>query len=286
MNNNIQRFLTFFYQQPRLGRMGLKGLNLSLKMVLSTPLVRDYWPWTNPAKNSMSYLPAEAPVRTASRKIEVDRSVDTPSQFVLPEALLEKLIDQSTQRVIMDFCICRNSHECQHYRHDIGCLFMGAATAKLPPGLCRPAERDEAKAHVRKALENGLVPLAGKVNVDNTGFLILDRKTLLSVCFCCHCCCMMGYFRHGPARHLDRIFPVLEGVSITVTEACQGCGTCVETCIFQAITIQNGKAIHSDKCRGCGRCVRACPQQAVSLSLEDWDTAQKFSHRISTRVSF
>lgn len=52
---------------------------------------------------------------------------------------------------------------------------------------------------------------------------------------------------------------------------CTGCGTCVETCSFEAIAIEKGEGvlnlarIDSLRCAGCGNCMVACPSKAITL---------------------
>ena len=146
--------------------------------------------------------------------------------------------------------------------------------------------KEQALAHARRAVGLGLVPMTGKVRVDNSLFFVKDEKKLLTVCFCCHCCCMMGYLKHTPAEHLDQVITPVEGLVIEVTDACTGCGTCVETCIFEAISIKDGKAVHSAQCRGCGRCERYCPNGAITITLTNLDFKQEVKKRISSHVSF
>ncbi|MDO4496775.1 MAG: RnfABCDGE type electron transport complex subunit B [Bacteroidales bacterium] len=46
--------------------------------------------------------------------------------------------------------------------------------------------------------------------------------------------------------------------------SCIGCGKCVKTCKFEAITLDNNLAwIDSDKCKACGMCVAECPKGAI-----------------------
>ena len=45
-----------------------------------------------------------------------------------------------------------------------------------------------------------------------------------------------------------------------------GLGTCVASCVFDAIHIENGVAVVDyDKCQACGRCVEACPKHIIKL---------------------
>lgn len=46
-------------------------------------------------------------------------------------------------------------------------------------------------------------------------------------------------------------------------EKCIGCGVCVTTCPFGAISLQDGKAVISLACTQCGACVDVCPVKAI-----------------------
>ena len=49
-------------------------------------------------------------------------------------------------------------------------------------------------------------------------------------------------------------------------ELCTGCGTCVDVCPVEAITIEKEKAvIDADSCVDCGTCVDECPVEAISM---------------------
>ena len=47
---------------------------------------------------------------------------------------------------------------------------------------------------------------------------------------------------------------------------CLGYGTCVKTCTFNAIHIENGVAVvDKEKCKACGKCVSVCPHHLIEL---------------------
>lgn len=50
------------------------------------------------------------------------------------------------------------------------------------------------------------------------------------------------------------------------TDECTGCGTCVDECASEAISLnENDIAVVNDECTECGLCVDACPTGAISL---------------------
>ncbi len=53
-------------------------------------------------------------------------------------------------------------------------------------------------------------------------------------------------------------------VKVDVDE-CVGCGTCVDECPQEAISMNDGDiAVIGDECTDCGLCVEACPTAAIS----------------------
>ncbi len=255
---------------------GMKGLEMSY-FVGRVPILKKVHPWTSGDKNSCTYFPT---------KVDVNQEMGQAVNEVYPPEVVHEFIDKANHIVRMDKCLCRNGQDCQNHSHDLGCLFMGQTALGMPPQISQEVTKEEAHEHVEKAVENGLVPLAGKVRVDNFAFLLPDRDQLLSVCFCCHCCCMMGYYRHA-GDQMDEMMIPLEGVKITVNpDVCQGCGTCIETCIFEAISVKDGIAVHSDACRACGRCTRYCPNGAVSLTIESPTTKDDVTQRVESYVNY
>ncbi|HOM56956.1 MAG TPA: 4Fe-4S binding protein [Candidatus Latescibacteria bacterium] len=49
-------------------------------------------------------------------------------------------------------------------------------------------------------------------------------------------------------------------------EECTGCGSCVEVCPSEAITMDDDVAVvNPEECTECGACVDECPSEAITL---------------------
>ena len=51
---------------------------------------------------------------------------------------------------------------------------------------------------------------------------------------------------------------------------CVACGSCINACPLNAITIQKGcyAIVSTDKCAGCGKCAKECPASIIELKEE------------------
>ena len=55
-------------------------------------------------------------------------------------------------------------------------------------------------------------------------------------------------------------------MSINVdTELCSGCASCVDSCPYGAIELENDKAKILANCNLCGACVDVCPEEAITI---------------------
>ncbi len=277
-----QSFLTKLYTSPLATKLSLSGLNVSFYLIEKTPWLKNVIPMTSPNKNNMTYLPnSRNIIDDTPRTVAVNESAGNISSEIIPRRILDDLIDVNSTHVIMDKCICRTGFKCQNFTNEIGCLFMGETAKKLPRGLGRKVTKEAAHQHVSRASEIGLVAMVGKVNVDNLGFLTPDTKELLSICFCCHCCCMMGFYKHD-TEHLKKLFKPIEGIQVNTTYKCIGCGSCVETCIFDNIINKNGITFHLDNCSGCGRCEATCENGGVEIRLDNPNYVEDVKNRIGS----
>jgi NAD-dependent dihydropyrimidine dehydrogenase PreA subunit len=93
---------------------------------------------------------------------------------------------------------------------------------------------------------------------------LLDR--FYSICNCCKCCCggieaMMKYGNPVVAS---------SGYIAQVDEMlCDACGTCVEVCPFDAVSMELVSVVSWSDCMGCGVCVGQCPSEAIDLVRDE-----------------
>ena len=54
--------------------------------------------------------------------------------------------------------------------------------------------------------------------------------------------------------------------AVVDSSKCVGCGTCIDACPLQAISMDGDVAkVDPDTCGGCGACTSECPSEAITL---------------------
>jgi UDP-glucose 4-epimerase len=130
---------------------------------------------------------------------------------------------------------------------------------------------EEANKHIQRGIANGLYPLIAHTVIDAVT-LGIPYKRMLTICFCCECCCVVHRgLRTGPAS-LSQVVQRLRGLRILVEEDCCGCGVCIEKCPVGAISLNQDGAVISDECKGCGICIQACPDEAIKMEMGGEET--------------
>lgn len=253
-------------------RLGLDSQRLFFKMS-KLPGVGRRHPWVTADKTDVRFVP-------------INSGIEMPESWPMPLELVDRLIEEASHRVIVDFCGCRIGYECKDFPYHIGCLLMGDSALDVPKTVCREVGVEEAREHARKAVAAGLVPIVGKAHVDDFIYGIKDRGRLLTVCFCCECCSITRFIRDVPLDAVEPAYVPMEGVTVEVTDKCKGCGRCVEHCFVKAIEIVGGRAVIGPWCRACGRCASACTNGGAVVRIDDPDFLEKTYRRIRARVKF
>jgi len=216
--------------------------------------------------------------------IRVDEQVEAPGSVVLPSSVVEYFIEKSRFHWIMNSCICREASDCKDHPHDLGCLFLGEAARAINPKLGRPVTKEEAREHLRRCREAGLIHLIGRNKIDTVWLGVGPGDRLLTICNCCSCCCLWRILPYLTVRIGDKVGK-MPGVTVTVNDRCRGCGSCLDdVCFAKAIEMVNGFAHHTDACRGCGRCASLCPAGAIEVSYEGDRSRRVTIERLSPLV--
>ncbi len=206
--------------------------------------------------------------------IPINKELDRPVEIAPPVQVIDNFIDKASHISRMNTCICRDSNDCKDYHHiDHSCLFLGEAAKDIHPELCQPITKEEAKKHIRRSREAGLMSLMAKAKFDALWLDVSPEHKLLTICSCCPCCCIatsLPSMGKPLKKTVGRAFAKMPGVDISINEeACTGCGKCAEVCMFAGITLEGDMAVFNEECRACGRCAENCPSDALQLSLDD-----------------
>jgi len=187
-----------------------------------------------------------------------------PEQQIIPLEEVYSIIDRNDSFALMP-CPCRNRaevegiRECKDKYPINNCIIMGWMGVGLVEGgkrtndpIVRAVTKEEVKEIARQASELGLVHCT-----DNAS------KNSLVLCSCCECCCSLlaGLVKFDNPRAIAKA----NYVSNIDEESCVACGTCIERCKFNAITVDDFAQVNQDRCVGCGLCAVTCPQEAITM---------------------
>lgn len=227
----------------------------------------------NPETNFFFHLPS--PVELKS------------NNMALPREVARAMIKQADYRIILDKCVCREGYGCTRFNHDIACIVLGDIGKDFVPSFSRLVSEEEALKHIDRAIEAGLVPTVARTKIDNFVFETPDKWQMGGICFCCDCCCdIPKAYGKLPADEMKPLFHNMPGLEMEVSDACNGCGVCLNHCKYGAITIRDGQAyINEARCTTCSRCVLYCPSKAVTMTMTDPDAVKKITQKIFSIAS-
>jgi ferredoxin len=189
------------------------------------------------------------------RPVPVNASIDT-TQRIAPYDDACRILRGQRLIVVTD-CVCR----VQKSAVGKGCggmletcfMFGSMAQYYLDNGMGRKIDADEAEAILKAAQDAGFV--TQPATAQNPG----------GMCSCCgDCCGVLGSLKLYP-RPAEMV--LANYAAVNDPEACVGCGTCLERCQMDAITLEDGGTarVLEHRCIGCGLCVTTCPSGSLRL---------------------
>jgi len=186
---------------------------------------------------------------------------------VFPITMVQRVIKQSTYRVIMNRCFCRDGNKCREYPRDLGCIMLGEGTRVLAQrGVAREVTTKEALDQLGKAADMGLVAMCLWMEWEAAAMGISEEEhhDLLEICLCCPCCCLgLRNFKKMPSDVRQRFSSI--GWKAASGKGCVSCGMCAASCPMGAISLGSDSITVSDECIGCGICASSCPQNAIHM---------------------
>jgi UDP-glucose 4-epimerase len=154
-------------------------------------------------------------------------------------------------------------------------MLLGEGSREIDTGVSRHVGIGEALEHVDRCVENGLVPFVGRFKADNYIWGVRDQGKLLTICFCCRCCCIIkNSVKYLPEASRDSLIK-LKGLMLETDYAsCKACCLCVDACFIGARSLKDGRiSYNSDLCKGCGHCMTACQSNAIRADVSDLEEA-------------
>jgi electron transport complex protein RnfB len=193
------------------------------------------------------------------RTVPVEKSLSV-EQHVTSYDKIREVINSTDGPITLSRCMCRESAKmrgqpCKTTKREETCMGFGDwARRSAKSGNAKIITKEEALEVTRLNEEDGLV-------LQPNNYQKIDF-----ICACCGCCCgILVRQKRMPKPALNWAHNFHAAVA---TDTCTGCGTCVERCQVNAITIDEESgyaAVNLDRCIGCGNCVTTCPAEALKL---------------------
>lgn len=203
--------------------------------------------------------------------VDIDFS-DARESVIVPMDLVKHAIGKADFIGAMEKCLCREANGCEHFPHDLACLFLGkSGKAAVEHGIAHEATKEEALARVDEAAKRGLACLSLWVEVEQLvwGLRNDEMSDFVEICFCCPCCCTALNLCKATTRDVrERFTP--SGFTATIDhEKCVGCKRCLKTvCPQDALSFRESDGVvcvNQETCFGCGYCKSACEAGAISI---------------------
>jgi ferredoxin len=230
---------------------------------LTPEFLSDVEQFTADRAFGLAFLSTELP---QMRTIPVGKSISVEHHVTTYDHLID-IINGMDGPFAIHQCICRKmaamkGNPCRKTSRQETCMAFGdMAKYSIKNGAGRAISKEEALEIARLNEADGLV------------FQPSNTQKVDFVCACCGCCCGMLRVQKMLPQPVD--FWATNYYASVDAEACMGCGTCVERCQVNAVSIDDrlgASSVNLDRCIGCGNCVVSCVSGAMSLLKKEKQT--------------
>jgi ferredoxin len=199
----------------------------------------------------------------ATKFITLDKDIpDQNIEQIVPHHIARRIVLNASPKIVAFECGCRHARKTPCLPTQV-CLFIGEPFADFMlehhPTESRQLSQTEAielleAEHARGHLHSAWFKDA-----------MMDRFYV--ICNCCKCCCggIESMVKYGQPMMASSGYVVQSNA-----ELCQACGTCIDICPFDALSLENDHIlINWEKCMGCGVCIDKCPNKGLSLVRDE-----------------
>ncbi len=194
-------------------------------------------------------------ILTVSEKIE-------PAHDIVPIEEVYSIIENNSSFALIP-CPCRQRTEvegirkCKDKYPILTCVILGP-TAEMLLALGDPATRRVTKEEVIKIAKE-----ASELGLVHTTDNYAGPSTI--ICQCCECCCGLLAGLTRPGLNNPKAIAKANYIAVINEADCTACGTCLERCKFNAITVEEFAQVDENRCMGCGLCAVTCPNDAITM---------------------
>ncbi|HJX23504.1 MAG TPA: 4Fe-4S dicluster domain-containing protein [Candidatus Bathyarchaeia archaeon] len=223
---------------------------------LTPEFLSDVEQYTTDKAFGLAFLSTELP---QMRTIPLGKSISVEHHVTTYDHIADIINGTDGPFAILE-CICRKmagmkGNPCKKTSRQETCMAIGDIAKNVVQNASgRAISREEALEIARMNEADGLV------------FQPSNTRKVDFVCACCGCCCGMLRVQKMLPKPVD--FWATNYYASANAEACSGCGTCVERCQVDAVTVDDDAGtsfVNHNRCIGCGNCVVTCPTGAMSL---------------------
>ena len=181
---------------------------------------------------------------------------------IIPYPIARDLVLKAPPDIAVYECGCRHARK-DHCQPTQVCMVIGQPFVDFVlehnPHSSRRITQEEALRILQEEHERGHVHSAWFKDA------CLDR--FYSICNCCKCCC--GGIE-AMVKHRAPMIASSGYVAEADSDLCTSCGSCMDSCPFDAISMDDGVSqISRERCMGCGVCIDRCQSGAIVLKRDE-----------------